>query len=196
MLFLILRLLGQVWLGVSPRDLFLPSHPKRHQTQLFSVLLHVVPQWRYYTRKWRKSDFLCRVKSEIRADSSPVGPDSRWSFHLGLAAFLPQLLLLLVASWAFYSDLAFCWFLHTAIFVSFNKVCTSQVCTVDKPAWRGPGKVLKPPQWCCLNLNGCCGSSLGSTSSGTCASCPWWSLVSVCQANRECYYCSSGSLDR
>ncbi|KAA0705145.1 GPI mannosyltransferase 1 [Triplophysa tibetana] len=55
-----------------------------------------------------------------------VTSERSWSGGLALLCFLPQLLLLLVSSLMFHSDLPFCCFLHTAVFVSFNKVCTSQ----------------------------------------------------------------------
>ncbi|CAM4724535.1 unnamed protein product [Leuciscus chuanchicus] len=61
----------------------------------------------------------------LTAEGSGTG-SGNWSGSLALVLFVPQMLLVLLSSLAFRSDRPFCCFLHTAVFVSFNKVCTSQ----------------------------------------------------------------------
>ena len=54
--------------------------------------------------------------------------DGSWlSLPVGLLAFLPQAALLLLTAARFSADITFCCFVQTVVFVTFNKVCTSQV---------------------------------------------------------------------
>jgi phosphatidylinositol glycan class M len=53
--------------------------------------------------------------------------DSAWSKVIGLLSFIPQMTLTVGLAFKYYKDICFCCFAQTFAFVTFNKVCTSQV---------------------------------------------------------------------
>lgn len=73
------------------------------------------------------------VRKDHRHNFSPyfyllyLSHNSEWSQIIGLLAFLPQLLLVAWIGVLHYKDVGVSVFLQTFVFVTFNKVCTSQV---------------------------------------------------------------------
>ncbi|ESO90830.1 hypothetical protein LOTGIDRAFT_217696 [Lottia gigantea] len=96
-----------------------------------SVLTVVFYHW--YGWKFLYESYLYHiVRKDIRHNFSPyfymlyLTAEQESELWIKLLVFLPQLILVLTFSVKYYHDIPFSWFLITFIFVTTNKVCTSQ----------------------------------------------------------------------
>lgn len=76
----------------------------------------------HVTRKDHRHNFSVWFYEMYLAFDAPVAGKV-----IGLLAFLPQMALVAITGIAFAKDIFFACFIQTFLFVTFNKVCTSQV---------------------------------------------------------------------
>ena len=99
---------------------------------------HVVSERCFFYVHSFRSPITLRSRKDIRHNFSVyylmfyLMAESDWLPVLSMLAFLPQLLLLCKMSYSLFRHLELVFFVNTAIFVTFNKVVTSQVKFVDR----------------------------------------------------------------
>lgn len=99
---------------------------------VFMMLLRLF--WGLYGRQFCYETYLYHFERvDIQHNFSPyfyllrlAENDSDVLSAVSFMAFIPQVVSTVVLALLYYDDLALCWFLTTAFFVTFNKVCTSQ----------------------------------------------------------------------
>lgn len=120
------------------RDFLESLLPNKQRLSFFLISLIVIAILTgamYYCYGWvflHETYIYHLTRSDTRHNFSPffylLYLSSEWEYgkYLGLVAFIPQATLLVAIAIKYYHYLPSCCFLQTFVFVTFNKVCTSQ----------------------------------------------------------------------